>query len=73
MPICEFCSKEVEAIKGTSMTGAYCIDCLRLTVHECQQAIRDLKQGQSKRQTVSDDAIDQSFNDALQKLMKGPG
>jgi hypothetical protein len=77
MPICEFCSKEAEAIKGTSMTGAYCIECLQLTIHECQEAIKELRKGahrhaKRRENLISDGEIDQAFSDALQKLMKGP-
>lgn len=34
---CEFCGKKVKYVAPTSMTGCYCLDCLELTIEECQR------------------------------------
>ena len=76
MEICEFCGRQVGATKGTSMTGAYCIECLQLTVFECRQAIKEL--GRTARKTPGksphqpDGDAEQRYNEALTKLTGGP-
>lgn len=74
MEICEFCGKEVEDTQGTSMTGAYCIDCLQLTISECKSAIKQLKERQREKPKPKDDSsIEEKYGNALANLLHGPG
>lgn len=73
MDRCELCGKEAE-VKGTSMTGAYCIGCLRLTIAECKDAIKEIqarKPGE-KQHSASKKITQEEYDNALQNLMNGP-
>ncbi|MCJ7459307.1 MAG: hypothetical protein MUP17_09970 [candidate division Zixibacteria bacterium] len=79
MEICEFCGRETEGTQGTSMTGAYCIGCLRLTIKECQNAIKELQerkhnQGKDLKRKISTEgnSVDKAYNDAFKNLIEGP-
>lgn len=69
---CEFCGKEAET-EGTSVTGAYCIDCLRLTQHECSVAIKQLQERKRGRKTkVKEKVTKEQYDNALAALRGGP-
>ena len=43
MEICELCGKLVHNVKGTSYTGCFCSECLRLVAFECIEAAEELE------------------------------
>lgn len=75
MEECEFCGKKAD-IEGTSVTGAYCIACLRLTQSECSAAIKILQERKRERKTnvgqPKEKVTTEQFENALENLMKGP-
>lgn len=68
MELCEFCSKEADT-EGTSMTGSYCIDCLRLTCQECSDAIKKLQKRMPKN--IRKITTKEQYDDALNGLVRG--
>lgn len=69
MEECEFCSKKVRKTGVTSMTGAYCKECLELTINECERAIesitgRPYKRVERKAKNIGEKEIKDAF-DAL--------
>jgi len=70
--ICEFCNKEADT-QGTSMTGAYCVDCLKLTIAECRDAIKQIKERNLGKSRVKAKPItEEEYNQTLQRLMNPP-
>jgi len=78
---CEFCDKDNKIVRGTSVTGCYCKECLNLAISECKRAIKDIEEfKKSKSSRVSTKTkittedlaeLEKEKDVALEKLLSG--
>ena len=71
MKTCDFCGKEADT-EGTSITGCYCIDCLRLTRSECLDAIRRIQRRNVQNVNYKGKVTKEQYDAALENLMHPP-
>lgn len=78
MEKCDYCGTEVDFTESTSEVGAYCIDCHKLAIDNCQEAIRIImqkrKDNKSKpdKSKTSTEHLEKQMNDSLADLLNGP-
>jgi hypothetical protein len=78
---CEYCGKENVLINSTPEVGGYCKECLKLTINNCREAIKEINEYE-KLNKVRKTKVNKMTNeylkeleikkeDALSKLMSG--
>lgn len=74
---CLFCGKDNLVVIATSMTDCYCEECLKLTLYEVREAIKDIKkfkkENKISREKEDDNDLEKLRVEAEEALRKLTG